>query len=80
MNVLGHEISEDIQTKCWNVLPGEFRAALVQKALADLGVPNGYSGEVVAYRAADRLLQKWRREGLIVYDNRLWRKKSETAW
>lgn len=72
ITVYGHKISKDIiDTVFTDVTSGTlFTARGVELRLFSLGVKKD-----ACYRGADRLVQKWKREGKIFYDkgNQCWR-------
>lgn len=76
MNVNGIEIDDAILERAKTYFPEErsFTAADLTSALVRLGVV-----DKAAYRAADRLLQKWRKQGTHVFSGGKWRARRERA-
>ena len=73
MKVHGHEITGIVTQSAFEDMPIDFHFYRLQRALEDYGVP---AASDISMRAAVRLLQKWRRQGLVEFDRkkRGWRK------
>ena len=78
MKVYGHEISDDLAEKAFDAMPANFEACTLVNFLEMHAIP--YTS---AYRGADRILQKRRKAGEIVWraGARCWCKQAppETA-
>lgn len=80
MKVYGVEINQDVIDKVENEFlhyPSSFTMTSLDMALQSLGVPmykdeRSYSVKRVSNRAADRILQAWRKSGRIIYKNKMW--------
>ena len=72
MVVYGHKISDSVIEACFRQLPGRLTSWQISLTLVKLGVPRErYRPE----EAANRLLQRWRKEGRVAYSAKLgWRK------
>ncbi|MBS3648886.1 hypothetical protein KEU06_09730 [Pseudaminobacter sp. 19-2017] len=71
MKVNGFEVPQaTIDTvAAWFPVGRSFRASELSAVLVKLGVPRM---DWIADRVADRLLQKWRKAGVIVYSGKKW--------
>lgn len=73
MKVQGHEIPDDAINRAFGYFPVDrsFTLSDLTDALERIGVP---SRDLISYRAADRILQKWRKGGTHVYSGGKWRR------
>jgi hypothetical protein len=65
IRVFHHEISDEVIKRVWRSVPewpAVFGPREVQKRLENAGVPATID---ISYRAADRLVQRWRKAGWI---------------
>lgn len=78
MIVLGVTVTEEQQQAALECMQRmkRFVASNVEKAMVTAGVPakvtRGYTTDPVGMRAADRIIQRSRKEGLIDYRNGVW--------
>lgn len=67
MKVYGHDITPDLMRAAFDAVPNQFGHYQLRRVLENRGVP----GErYTSCEAANRLLQKWRKQGLVVYVHR----------
>lgn len=78
MKVQGYEISQTVVDKAMTWFPTDrsFTAGELAGALERLGVPSNRGTRWTASRAADRLLQKWRKAGTHAYSGGKWKRRS----
>ena len=73
MKVQGYEIPEHLINRVSTYFPVDrsFTLSDLTGVLERIGVP---SRALISYRAADRILQKWRKAGTHVYSGGKWRR------
>lgn len=74
MKVKGFEVTEDVIERAFKWFPKDrsFTLSDLTGALIRLGVPYA---DYIANRAADRLLQKWRKAGTHTYSGGKWKRR-----
>lgn len=72
MNVHGFEITEEQQNACILAMNKRFNASDIELVAIQAGVPRFHDGNGIAYRVADRIIQRQRKAGKIKKDGRNW--------